>query len=62
MSTCEGGDVLETSLADADTYRELPAEELDKLLAEAGKIRVALEKTEEQWLSASADLEAAQDA
>ncbi len=48
---------LETRLADPEVYESLPASELDNLLAEAGRIRVSLEKTEEQWLEASNELD-----
>ena len=48
---------LETKLADPEAYESLPASELDNLLAEAGKIRVSLAKTEEQWLEASTKLD-----
>ncbi len=49
----------ETRLADPDVYHELPADELDALLAEAGRLRRELEAAEEAWLEASAALEAA---
>ncbi len=51
---------VEAVLADGDTYASLPAEELDDLLARAGRYRNQLEKTEEDWLTASAELEAAE--
>lgn len=53
---------LEGRLADTDIYQAMPAEELDELLATAGKLRSRLEQTEEQWLTATAELEAADDA
>ncbi len=49
---------VEARLADPDVYRNLPAPELDALLAEAGRLRHALEQAEEAWLEASAALEA----
>ena len=51
---------VEAVLADSDTYASLPAEELDDLLARAGRYRNHLEQTEEDWLTASAELEAAE--
>jgi ATP-binding cassette subfamily F protein 3 len=48
---------LETKLADPEAYGSLPASELDNLLAEAGKIRISLAKTEEQWLESSTQLD-----
>ena len=50
---------LELRLADSDTYRTMPADELDALLAEAGKRRTKLERVEESWLEATAALEEA---
>ncbi len=50
---------LEARLADTDTYQAMAADELDELLAKAGKLRGRLEETEEHWLSAVAELEAA---
>lgn len=48
---------IETKLADPEAYESLPASELDNLLAEAGRIRVSLAKTEEQWLESSTELD-----
>ena len=53
---------VEGVLADTDTYQSLPAEELDELLAKAGRYRSRLEMVEEQWLEATTDLEQAQPA
>ena len=53
--------LLEARLADTQTYQAMPAEELDGLLAEAGKLRTSLQQTEEAWLQAAAELEAAQE-
>jgi len=49
---------IETKLADSDTYQALATEELDAMLANAGKLRVKLEHTEEAWLRASEALDA----
>jgi len=51
---------LEARLADTEIYQAMPADELDDLLAMAGKLRSRLEETEEQWLTATAELEAAE--
>ncbi|MEE4284260.1 MAG: ATP-binding cassette domain-containing protein, partial [Pseudomonadales bacterium] len=48
---------IETKLADPEAYESLPASELDELLAEAGRIRISLAKTEEQWLESSTRLD-----
>jgi ATP-binding cassette subfamily F protein 3 len=48
---------VESRLADPDIYQSLPADELDALLAEAGKLRRSLERAEEAWLAASEELE-----
>jgi ATP-binding cassette subfamily F protein 3 len=53
--------VLESRLADTEIYQAMPAEELDRLLAEAGKLRTSLQQTEDAWLQATAELEAAQE-
>jgi len=50
---------VELRLADPELYNSLPAEELDALLADAGRLRRQLEQTEEGWLEASEALEAA---
>jgi len=49
----------EARLADPDVYHQLPADELDVLLKEAGRLRRKLEAAEEAWLEASAALESA---
>jgi ATP-binding cassette, subfamily F, member 3 len=49
---------MEQLLADGDTYASMPKAELDELLAKAGKLRTKLEQTEEDWLEATAALEA----
>ena len=49
---------IEVQLADKETYDTLPAEELDKLLRHAGKLRSQLEATETEWLAAAEALEA----
>jgi len=49
----------EARLADPDVYHQLPADELDVLLKEAGRLRRKLETAEEAWLEASAALESA---
>ena len=48
---------VETQLADPQAYQTLPADELDDLLAKAGRYRSRLEKAEEDWLLASEALE-----
>jgi ATP-binding cassette, subfamily F, member 3 len=47
----------EARLADPDVYHGLPPTELDELLAEAGRLRQALERAEHDWLEASEALE-----
>ncbi len=49
---------VESKLADPEIYQTLPAEELDGLLAESGRLRGRLAKAEEAWLTASEELEA----
>ena len=49
---------VESRLADTETYRNLPADELDALLREAGKLRSRRELAEERWLEKSEALEA----
>ncbi len=49
---------VEGRLADTETYRSLPAEELDELLRQAGKLRSRRETAEERWLERSEALEA----
>jgi len=51
--------VLEAKLAEPDIYQTLPAQELDSLLASAGKMRAALDNTEESWLNATTTLDEA---
>ncbi|MGE0621806.1 MAG: ABC-F family ATP-binding cassette domain-containing protein [Pseudomonadales bacterium] len=48
---------VEGRLADTDTYRTLPADELDELLRQAGKLRSRRETAEERWLERSEALE-----
>ncbi len=48
---------VEGRLADPDVYRSLPAEELDALLKESGRLRRALEQAEQAWLEAAERLE-----
>jgi hypothetical protein len=48
---------IEEILADQKTYDEMPAEELNDLLAKAANLRKQVEKSEEGWLAASAELE-----
>ena len=50
---------LEQRLADKETYEAMPSAELAELLAQTGKLRAALEQTEEAWLHASTDLDVA---
>lgn len=47
----------ESKLADADVYAQLAADELDVLLANAGKLRKSLEVAEQEWVDASEALE-----
>ena len=49
---------LETTLADKETYAQMPAEDLNALLAEAAAARKNIEALEEAWLSVSSKLEA----
>lgn len=49
--------IVETRLADSSTYNSLPADELDKLLKEAAKLRARRENTETRWLEQSEALE-----
>ena len=48
---------IEDILADQKTYDEMPAEELNDLLAKAANLRKQVDKSEEGWLAASAELE-----
>ena len=48
---------LEGQLADPEIYTTLPADELDRLLARAGRYRHRVEQTEEIWLDLSTQLE-----
>jgi ATP-binding cassette, subfamily F, member 3 len=47
----------EERLADPEVYQSLPPAQLDGLLAEAGRLRQALERAEHAWLEASEALE-----
>lgn len=48
---------LESQLANPEIYNTLPADELDALLARAGRYRHRVEQAEEQWLALSEQLE-----
>ena len=48
----------EVKLADPSVYQQLPAAQLDALLAEAGRLRKSLETTEADWVAATEALEA----
>jgi ATP-binding cassette, subfamily F, member 3 len=48
---------VEKRLADPEIYHDLPPDELDTLLAEAGRLRRRLEASEEAWLEAQEALE-----
>jgi hypothetical protein len=48
---------IEDILADQKTYDEMPADELNDLLAKAANLRKQVDKSEEGWLGASAELE-----
>ena len=50
---------VELRLADPELYNSLPADELDALLADAGRLRRQLEQAEEGWLEATEALETA---
>ncbi|MDH3644786.1 MAG: ATP-binding cassette domain-containing protein, partial [Gammaproteobacteria bacterium] len=52
---------VEGRLADPEVYHNLPAPELDELLAEAGRLRKKMGATEQSWIAASEELEALQD-
>ena len=49
---------LEATLADKDTYAQMPTEDLNALLAEAAAARKNIEALEEAWLAVSSKLEA----
>ena len=49
---------LEATLADKDTYAQMPADDLNALLAEAAAARKNIEALEESWLAVSSKLEA----
>ena len=49
---------LEATLADQDTYAQMPADDLNVLLAEAAALRKKIETLEDAWLSVSSKLEA----
>ena len=51
---------MEATLADSETYQTMAPDDLDTLLARAEKYRTRVEVIEEQWLEASAALEADQ--
>lgn len=48
---------IEAQLADTATYQATPADELDKMMSQAGNLRRQLEATEEAWLAAATELE-----
>lgn len=48
---------VEARLADPEVYNTLPADELDELLARAGKLRKNLDDTEQAWFDLSEELE-----
>ena len=48
---------LESQLADGEAYRTMPAEELDALLRQAGRLRESVEQLETDWLNAAEKLE-----
>ena len=50
-------EAIEEILADQKTYDEMPADELNDLLAKAANLRKQVDKSEEGWLAASAELE-----
>lgn len=49
---------LEATLADKETYAQMPADDLNALLTEAAAARKNIEALEEAWLSVSSKLEA----
>ena len=49
--------VIESRLADKETYESLPADELQDLLTKAARCRQNKEVLEERWLNLSSDLE-----
>jgi ATP-binding cassette subfamily F protein 3 len=53
---------IESTLADEKTYSELSPEDLNTLLAKAGKTRQSVESIEEKWLAAVEDLETQENA
>ncbi len=53
---------IEQILADTETYQSMPADDLDRLLADAARKRSRLESVEEEWLKALAALEESQQA
>jgi len=52
---------VEARLADTETYKTLPPDELDGLLRQAGKLRSRRETAEERWLERSEALETLKD-
>ena len=50
---------MEATLADPEIYQTMPAQELDTLLARAGRRRDKLEQIEQEWLDAVEQLETA---
>ena len=51
---------IEQTLADETTYSEMTTDELNTLLAKAGKLRQTVESIEEQWMEAVEKLETQQ--
>ena len=48
---------IEQTLSDERTYSDMPPDELNTLLAKAGKLRQTVESLEEQWMDAVEELE-----
>jgi ATP-binding cassette subfamily F protein 3 len=48
---------VEVRLADPEAYRSLPADELDVLLKEAGRLRKKRDEAEHEWLTSCEELE-----
>jgi ATP-binding cassette subfamily F protein 3 len=53
-------EVLQMQLADSGIYQQQRKQELRQLLEEKGEIDAGLAETEEQWMQALEELEAAQ--
>jgi len=51
---------VEQRLADPEVYRNLPPDELDGLLKEAGRLRKKRDDAEQEWLATAEELEAVQ--